>query len=62
MTLIYVWIIKNNFILIKVWIFHFISPYYYNSDINYCDPSIYGKNFYGKYYYDNLIKYEVVRN
>jgi len=25
MTLIYVWIIKTNFILIKVWIFHFIS-------------------------------------
>jgi len=25
MTLIYVWIIKINFILIKVWLFHFIS-------------------------------------
>jgi len=27
MTLIYVWIIKTNFILIKVWIFHFISVF-----------------------------------
>ena len=27
-------------------------PYYYNSNINYYDPSIYGKNFYGQYNYN----------